>query len=42
MSVFERSRQCTKKIPCRLKLSLMLFSMLIIASVLTVPYIATN
>ena len=42
MSVFERSKQCTKKIPCRLKLSLMLFSMMIIASVLTVPFIATN
>jgi len=42
MSVFERSKQCTKKIPCRLKLSLMLFSVIIIASVLTVPFIATN
>jgi len=37
MSIFEKTKHCTKKLPCRFRLSLILFSLSMIASVLIVP-----
>ena len=37
MSIFEKTKHCTKKLPCRFRLSLILFSLAMVASVLVVP-----
>jgi hypothetical protein len=37
MSIFEKSKNCTKKLPCRFRLSLILFSIAMVAAVLAVP-----
>ena len=42
MSIFERTKHCTSKIPCRLKLSIMIFTLVILASVITVPFISVS
>jgi len=39
MSIFEKTRHCTKRFPCRFKLALMVFSIAIIASIASVPFI---
>jgi hypothetical protein len=39
MSIFEKTRHCTKRFPCRFKLALMIFSVAVIASIITVPLI---
>ena len=42
MSLFERTKHCTHKIPCRLKLSLMICTAVILVSVITVPIISAS
>ena len=42
MSVFERTKHCTHKVPCRLKLSLIIFTLAILVSIITVPIITAN
>jgi hypothetical protein len=39
MSLFERTKHCTKRFPCRFKLALMVFSVAIVASIAAVPFI---
>jgi hypothetical protein len=39
MSVFERTKHCTKRFPCRFKLALMVFSVALAASIAAVPFI---
>jgi hypothetical protein len=39
MSIFEKTKHCTKRFPCRFKLALMIFSVAVIASIITVPFI---
>jgi hypothetical protein len=39
MSIFEKTKHCTKRFPCRFKLALMVFSVAVIASIITVPFI---
>ena len=40
MSLFEKTKHCTHRIPCRLKLSLMICTLVILVSVITVPLIS--
>ena len=40
MSIFEKKKHCTKKLPCRFKLVLMVFSIAVVASVAAVPFIS--
>jgi hypothetical protein len=37
MSIFEKTRHCTKRFPCRFKLALMVFSMAVVVSIAAVP-----
>jgi len=39
MSIFEKTRHCTKRFPCRFKLAMMIFSAAVIVSIITVPFI---
>jgi len=39
MSIFEKTRHCTKRFPCRFKLAMMVFSVAMIVSIITVPFI---
>jgi len=40
MSIFEKTKHCTHRIPCRLKLSLMVCTVAILATVISVPLIS--
>lgn len=40
MSIFEKTKQCTKKFPCRYKLVMMICAAAIVASVVVVPFIS--
>jgi hypothetical protein len=40
MSIFEKTKHCTKKFPCRFKLVLVVFSVAVVASVAAVPFIS--
>jgi hypothetical protein len=40
MSIFEKTKHCTKRFPCRFKLALMVFSVAVAASVAAVPFIS--
>jgi len=42
MSFFERTKHCTHKIPCRLKLSLMVCTLAILVSIVLVPFIPVS
>lgn len=42
MSIFEKTKHCTHRIPCRLKLSLMVCSLAIVASIIMVPLISAS
>jgi len=42
MSIFERTKRCTHRIPCRLKLSLMVSTVAILVSVILVPIISAS
>jgi hypothetical protein len=39
MSIFEKTKHCTSRLPCRFKLALMVFAVAIAASIATVPFI---
>jgi hypothetical protein len=39
MSIFEKTKHCTKRFPCRFKLAMMVFSAAVIVSIITVPFI---
>jgi hypothetical protein len=39
MSIFEKTKHCTKRFPCRFKLAMMVFSVAVIVSIITVPFI---
>ena len=39
MSIFEKTKHCTKRFPCRLKLAMMMFSAAILVSAVAVPII---
>jgi len=39
MSIFEKTKHCTKRFPCRFKLALMMFSVAVILSIITVPFL---
>ena len=39
MSIFEKTRHCTKRFPCRFKLALMVFSIAVAVSIISVPLI---
>jgi hypothetical protein len=39
MSVFERTKHCTKRFPCRFRLALMVFSVALVASIAAVPFL---
>ncbi|MGD8630239.1 MAG: hypothetical protein PVG72_05855 [Gammaproteobacteria bacterium] len=39
MSIFEKTKHCTKRFPCRFKLAMMVFSVAVIVSIITVPLI---
>ena len=39
MSIFEKTKHCTKRFPCRFKLVLMVCSVVIVASIVAVPFI---
>jgi hypothetical protein len=39
MSIFEKTKHCTKRFPCRFKLVMMVFSVAVIISIITVPFI---
>ena len=40
MSIFEKTKHCTSKFPCRFKLALMVFSLALVASIAAVPFIS--
>jgi hypothetical protein len=40
MSIFEKTKHCTRRFPCRFKLALMVCSVAIIASIAAVPFIS--
>jgi hypothetical protein len=40
MSIFEKTKHCTRRFPCRFKLALMVYSVAIIASIAAVPFIS--
>ena len=40
MSLFERTKHCTKRFPCRFKLALMMFSVAIVVAVASVPFLS--
>jgi hypothetical protein len=37
MSIFEKTRHCTKRFPCRFRLALIVFSAALAATIITVP-----
>jgi hypothetical protein len=39
MSIFEKTKHCTKRFPCRYKLIMMVSTVAIVASIAAVPYI---
>ena len=39
MSIFEKTKHCTKRFPCRFKLAMMVFSVAILTSIIAVPLI---
>jgi hypothetical protein len=39
MSIFEKTKHCTKHFPCRFKLALMVYFVAIVASIAAVPLI---
>ena len=41
MSIFEKTKRCTKKFPCRYKLVMMMSAVAIAASIIVVPFIAS-
>jgi hypothetical protein len=40
MSIFERTKRCTKKFPCRYKLVMTMCAVAIVSSIAVVPFIA--
>ncbi len=38
MSLFEKTRHCTKRFPCRFRLALMVFAIAVASSIAAVPY----
>ncbi len=40
MSIFEKTKHCTKRFPCRYKLVMMASTLAIIASIVAVPFIS--
>jgi hypothetical protein len=40
MSIFEKTKHCTKRFPCRFRLVLMVFSVAVVASIAAVPFIS--
>jgi len=40
MSIFEKTKHCTKRFPCRFKLALMVCTVAIVASIAAVPFIS--
>jgi hypothetical protein len=40
MSLFERTKHCTKRFPCRFRLVLMAFTVALVASIVAVPLIS--
>jgi len=39
MSIFEKTKHCTKRFPCRFKLALMVCSIALVVTIATVPFI---
>ena len=39
MSIFEKTKHCTKRIPCRLKLAMIVYTTAILVSAVAVPLI---
>jgi hypothetical protein len=40
MSIFEKTRHCTKRLPCRFKLVMIAFSMAVVITVVAVPVVS--
>jgi hypothetical protein len=41
MSIFEKTRHCTRRFPCRFKLALMVFSVAVAGSIVAVPFVTS-
>jgi hypothetical protein len=40
MSIFEKTKHCTKRFPCRFKLAMMICSVAIVVVIAAVPFIS--
>jgi len=39
MSIFEKTKHCTKRFPCRFKLAMMVFSLALATCIISVPFL---